>query len=1345
MSTYRINGIKYNPANWAALDATERAACNRFAAARERELNTITATAYTCQGGPFDGHQIELESTTSATAAMNVGAWCGRYELQGNKSAADRLVWVGNDGGQAINTHHHTTDQKKAGADVTGRGFDQLRDLLADLAEDPTERAEPAPTEDKPGRMVARYTIGRTVYTIEATAEAADRLRARIIKAKRWFSDKLIPAARPAQAPSEKPADPVPAAAPETTPEALPALVAAVAIGTAQAQAAETCAPGAADPRAYVAAAAVDLERLTSQFNYCATRRRNIEAGRRGELGALAYIVETLQRIAQQPGHSVDATEARKTLQRLAAELAADAQAMSDQAHQQCGETQAQTVRMRVQLLQILAAMGHACDAQGAADLADEAAELVTCDGPELVDAAAAAADTPAAGCDAIGADHTPTEAAPADYSGPLKTRAQADDCTAPRETLATGAADASATSNSSTATPTAAQFLADIPQGMARAAFNGTSFSPERRGDLHRNAYAEALAEDYAHFLQHAQKGGTIDKLPAEFARYRARLAGLMRAYLASQSRCMSSFIVGPANFPAARMNKRADIAHRRLGEYLDTRETARRAVVRNLRPDLRPIMSGDADAADRLAAELAAAERWQETMKQANAAIRKHAKDGAAAQVAALLDLGITEEKAARLVTPPQHLSMYGQGFPSFKLTNNGANIRRMRQRLEMIERNKAAEVTEATGADGVRIEDDPPENRVRLFFPDKPAASVRDALKSAGYRWAPSIGAWQAYRNRWTLQKARELAGINAADLKPADDSSESAGDAAPCDTPAADQADTSATDTPTTDNATDCTEARETMPEAADCTTQDETPPADDAETLRAAYDTAFFSGNAQKAESKRGLWVAYTFRTADGRAGLAFKRPGHEPDFTDHATGGDRMRALQAMAQAAEQAHQQQAQQAGAAQVAAPVASPAADCTQAPETLDDCEDLSQGATLAELEQVAQRWTPEQCRQQADRLEQLNDHGGALAWRCMAAGALDLAQRVTAINAEHDRAGHLTPALASQRDAIAAQLRERLAQDCTQAHETLAAEPEAPAFQRARPQHIDLRHFLAGGVKPAQLVGLGVHYTGDMANAAGEGAIVEAQADDARGVRVAVTLQDGRHMTHLDGASFSDRPGSRFALNAKVHGAPYLAELAAARAALVASTEAAKTSKAQHHAAELVRLAAEFPHLERAESRHAGGKLAARNMRTMLKAAFPGQKFSVTSDYNCVRVRWVDGPTDAAVTAIIGRFDIGRADYNTDYFYTESSAWSELFGGVQYLFTERDESPELLARALAVFNEKYGKQATPDDWKRATGPFDYRHRDSQGMQHWFREILNATDATPPAKTARKGAKA
>lgn len=37
-----------------------------------------------------------------------------------------------------------------------------------------------------------------------------------------------------------------------------------------------------------------------------------------------------------------------------------------------------------------------------------------------------------------------------------------------------------------------------------------------------------------------------------------------------------------------------------------------------------------------------------------------------------------------------------------------------------------------------------------RVQLFFEDKPEPEVRDVLKHNGFRWAPSVGAWQRHLN-------------------------------------------------------------------------------------------------------------------------------------------------------------------------------------------------------------------------------------------------------------------------------------------------------------------------------------------------------------------------------------------------------------------------------------------------------------------------------------------------------------------------------------------------------------------------------------------------------------------
>jgi hypothetical protein len=230
---------------------------------------------------------------------------------------------------------------------------------------------------------------------------------------------------------------------------------------------------------------------------------------------------------------------------------------------------------------------------------------------------------------------------------------------------------------------------LADIPQQTARAAYYGVSFRSDDRGDRSRADYANQLAADYESLRQHAEKGGTLDLLDAEFARYREKFRRRTLAYLHSSARCVSWFIAGPSNFPAARMNKRAEIAHRRLSDMLDFRARAIAAIRRTLRPDLRDIYASDSDALERLEAKIEAAESLQVRMRETNATIRRHRKDGQQAQIAALLEMGYGLITAQKLLEP----DFCGRiGFADYELTNNGANIRRMRMRAEGIARMKA-----------------------------------------------------------------------------------------------------------------------------------------------------------------------------------------------------------------------------------------------------------------------------------------------------------------------------------------------------------------------------------------------------------------------------------------------------------------------------------------------------------------------------------------------------------------------------------------------------------------------------------------------------------------------------
>jgi len=271
--------------------------------------------------------------------------------------------------------------------------------------------------------------------------------------------------------------------------------------------------------------------------------------------------------------------------------------------------------------------------------------------------------------------------------------------------------------------------FERDIPLQVAIDAHHGTSFVPEKRAEQERADYAQTMTQDMASLTALADTDEKRALLPAEFARYREGYKARTLAYLAAKTRCMSTMITGPANFPTTRNNKHGDTADRRLHELLEYRKRALDAIGKVLQPELRPIMSGDVDAGERLTDKIKESEERRESMKAANTAARKIGQE-------------------------PPH--------PGWELQNLGANIRRMKERIEQIDRAKAAPSKDVQGT-VARIEDRPAENRVRLFFPGKPEADIRDRLKRAGFRWAPTQGAWSAYRNSNSLAVASIIAGV------------------------------------------------------------------------------------------------------------------------------------------------------------------------------------------------------------------------------------------------------------------------------------------------------------------------------------------------------------------------------------------------------------------------------------------------------------------------------------------------------------------------------------------------------------------------------------------------------
>ncbi|TSD83272.1 hypothetical protein FFK22_038565 [Mycobacterium sp. KBS0706] len=96
----------------------------------------------------------------------------------------------------------------------------------------------------------------------------------------------------------------------------------------------------------------------------------------------------------------------------------------------------------------------------------------------------------------------------------------------------------------------------------------------------------------------------------------------------------------------------------------------------------------------------------------------------------------------------------------------------------------------------------------------------------------------------------------------------------------------------------------------------------------------------------------------------------------------------------------------------------------------------------------------------------------------------------------------------------------------------------------------------------------------------------------------------------------------------------------------------------------------------------------GVLAAKNIRAILRRAFPGERFSVQKrSWGSVSIQWEDGPTEEQVRGLVDRFRSGSFDGSQDLYVSKKTAWNALFGGTQYLNLTRFHSPALITRAVA----------------------------------------------------------
>lgn len=315
---------------------------------------------------------------------------------------------------------------------------------------------------------------------------------------------------------------------------------------------------------------------------------------------------------------------------------------------------------------------------------------------------------------------------------------------------------------------------LSQINEDAARRSKEATSFFDYKSGsatagynrDVSRfDANVNALIEKYK--SNDTLTDSDWDRVYALADKYASNRASFTNEYNRINASYPSWFIAGPANYNTRKNEKKMnaiDNVMRNQGANIDPDNneylTKIKAILSN-----QSIKSNDENAVGKLQAKYDKIKAEIETGKQMNAYFRKNKTlvgfPGISDATARAFDKKNKEEPF-----------FHAQPYASYTLQNRNAELRRLQGRIDDLNKVKnTTETVEETQAKyptakGVSVQENAQEMRVQLRFDGKPDEETRTMLKSWGFRWSPSQGAWQRqltgngkYAAKQVMQKLSE----------------------------------------------------------------------------------------------------------------------------------------------------------------------------------------------------------------------------------------------------------------------------------------------------------------------------------------------------------------------------------------------------------------------------------------------------------------------------------------------------------------------------------------------------------------------------------------------------------
>jgi len=269
---------------------------------------------------------------------------------------------------------------------------------------------------------------------------------------------------------------------------------------------------------------------------------------------------------------------------------------------------------------------------------------------------------------------------------------------------------------------PLAGIKASDLSLADAQASYRGVSWSGKERGEQELLEFKDILDRLEETGRQYIEAGAHEGDVSSVISYHAQKILDAKRAQIAARGRTMSAMITGRGNFPVRSQKKKMDTYDKRLSEFVAAVDKAKKQL-KKLDPNSRHAQRIEqGSGVDAYQAKLDKLVALQAEYKKLRAKARK-------------------EGKEPELV------------IPQYLLTNNNAQIKRVREQIENEKQREqqldtADKLKDYTMPDGneLQVDRDQKDNRLKLHFWEKPDKDTIAKLKRSGYKWSRYNEAWQ-----------------------------------------------------------------------------------------------------------------------------------------------------------------------------------------------------------------------------------------------------------------------------------------------------------------------------------------------------------------------------------------------------------------------------------------------------------------------------------------------------------------------------------------------------------------------------------------------------------------------